>query len=395
MTPTTALTGLLSSSEPQITRLSAPPRPCQHRPGPVNWLLPLFAVVMCFALPPPALAQSPPDGSEPCLVCHINPDITLKFRDRSVVSGRINADAFHGTAHAQEGLTCQDCHQNYDDYPHPKIKAKDRRAYTLANNAACLPCHTEQAERHQDSNHALALAEGNRNAPVCVDCHDAHLTRALQSDRQQAVQACRQCHAQIFEDYSLSVHGRALLAENNPDVPTCTGCHGVHSMADPHTNRFRLQSPQLCATCHADAGLMAPYGISTAVFETYVADFHGTTATLFQRQSPDAPANTAVCADCHGVHSIPPMDSPQAVAASKENLLKRCQQCHPDATPNFSDSWLGHFPPTFSRQPLVAAVSLFYRLLIPGVIGLMGLFVAADATRRVLNRVRPPGQEDA
>jgi hypothetical protein len=89
------------------------------------------------------------------------------------------------------------------------------------------------------------------------------------------------------------------------------------------------------------------------------------------------------------------MDSPQAVAAGKENLLQRCRQCHPDATPNFSDIWLGHFPPTFDRQPLVAAVSLFYRLLIPGVIGLMGLFVAADATHRVLNRVRSPGEEGA
>ena len=34
--------------------------------------------------------------------------------------------------------------------------------------------------------------------------------------------------------------------------------------------------------------IMDKYGISTQVLNTYVADFHGTTVTLFEKQSPDA-----------------------------------------------------------------------------------------------------------
>ncbi len=53
---------------------------------------------------------------------------------------------------------------------------------------------------------------------------------------------------------------------------------------------------------------MDKYGISTQVLNTYVADFHGTTVTLFEKQSPDAQTNKPVCYDCHGVHDIAATD---------------------------------------------------------------------------------------
>jgi hypothetical protein len=132
------------------------------------------------------------------------------------------------------------------------------------------------------------------------------------------------------------------------------------------------------------------------VFDTYVADFHGTTVTLFEKQSPDAPSNKAVCYDCHGVHDIRATDDPEA-AVIKENLLKTCQKCHPDATTNFPASWTSHFQPTFEQQPLVASVNLFYLILIPGTIGFMLLIVATDAGRTILGRGKkdqPPTTAD-
>jgi hypothetical protein len=127
---------------------------------------------------------------------------------------------------------------------------------------------------------------------------------------------------------------------------------------------------------------MSQYGISTNVFETYVADFHGTTVKLFEKQSPDQPTNKAVCYDCHGVHDIQSMDDPEAIAASKQNLLETCRKCHPDANANFPDSWTSHFPPTFEKQPLVATVNLFYAIFIPGTIGFMAFFVITDGGRK-------------
>ena len=49
---------------------------------------------------------------------------------------------------------------------------------------------------------------------------------------------------------------------------------------------------------------MNKYEISTEVFDTYVADFHGTTVILFEHQDPNVETNKAVCYDCHGVHNI-------------------------------------------------------------------------------------------
>ena len=138
---------------------------------------------------------------------------------------------------------------------------------------------------------------------------------------------------------------------------------------------------------------MSKYGISTDVFDTYVADFHGTTVTLFEKQSPDAPSNKAVCYDCHGVHDIRATDDPEATVI-KENLLKTCQKCHPDATTNFPASWTSHFQPSFEQQPLVASVNIFYLILIPGTIGFMLLVVFSDAGRSLINRVKKHPPED-
>ena len=339
------------------------------------------------------MAEGPAENDQ-CLTCHSNPDLIVEFPDGEIISGYISRTKYDNSVHSRQEMTCGGCHPNHGLYPHPDLMATDSRSYTFALNETCLECHPEQAEEVQDSNHAQALAEGNTEAAVCVDCHGAHDTISLYEARVEIAVTCRQCHSTIYDDYYHSVHGKALREENNQDVPTCVDCHGVHTMEDPRTVKFRLFSPQLCGSCHADEALMARYDISTDVFNTYVADFHGTTVTLFEKQSPDAPANKAVCYDCHGAHAILSMDDPEGIAASKENLLKSCQKCHPDATANFPDSWTSHFPSTFEKQPLVTSVNLFYLLLIPGTIGFMVLFVATDVGRTIINRGKKPPPKD-
>jgi predicted CXXCH cytochrome family protein len=180
------------------------------------------------------------------------------------------------------------------------------------------------------------------------------------------------------------VHGEALLEEDNPDVAVCTDCHGVHHIPDPGLAAFRVNSPRLCGECHADEQLMQQYDISTEVFETYVADFHGTTVTLFDVQDPDAETNKAVCYDCHGVHDIRSPDDPHA--GIKQNILDTCQQCHPDATTNFPDSWLSHYRPSLEHHPAVFLVELFYRIVIPATVGLLLFLVGTDVYRRTRRR---------
>jgi hypothetical protein len=124
---------------------------------------------------------------------------------------------------------------------------------------------------------------------------------------------------------------------------------------------------------------MDKYGISTNVLNTYVADFHGTTVNMFEKQSPDAPTNKPVCYDCHGVHDISKVNDPHSGLEMQENLLVRCQECHPDATSNFPGAWMSHYIPSAEKYALVYYVNLFYKFFIPivlgGMLGLVGLDV--------------------
>ncbi len=150
---------------------------------------------------------------------------------------------------------------------------------------------------------------------------------------------------------------------------------------------FRLRSPLICAECHTDSSRMEKYGISTQVLKTYVADFHGTTVTLFERISPDSETNKPVCFDCHGVHDIKDVDDPEKGIHVRENLLARCQQCHPEATTNFPNAWLSHYIPSKDTNRLVYYVNQFYLYFIPAVLGGMALLVVLDAGWRVRKRL--------
>ncbi len=77
----------------------------------------------------------------------------------------------------------------------------------------------------------------------------------------------------------------------------------------------------------------------------------------------------------------------------RENLITTCQRCHPEASSNFADSWLGHYEPDLERFPAVYLVELFYKIFIPAVLGFMVLFVFGDATRRLINQRREKKDE--
>ena len=177
------------------------------------------------------------------------------------------------------------------------------------------------------------------------------------------------------------------MEDANPDVPTCIDCHGVHNIDTPEATSFRNRSPLICAKCHANDALMEKYNISTNVFNSYLSDFHGTTVALFEQQDPDSATNKAVCYDCHGVHNIARVDTDQG-RAIRENLIDTCRECHPNASSDFSDAWVGHFPPTLDKHPLLFMVKLFYDVLIPATIGAFLFLIATDIFRRIRRRLR-------
>lgn len=346
-------------------------------------------------------------ADEYCLSCHAQPGLSMELENGEELGLYVPPEYHNESVHGELGYACVQCHTEVGPYPHPEYTAEDRRAVTLELNQVCMRCHELQFSLTQDSVHAAALAGGNRAAAVCVDCHTAHAVRRLkdpetdeltQSSRVWVPQTCARCHFAIYQQYEESVHGAALLDEGNMDVPTCIDCHGVHDIADPTTAAFRLQSPNICAECHTDPEVMDKYGLSTLVLDTYVADFHGTTVTLFERQHPDQETNKPVCFDCHGVHDIRSTSDPEKGLQVRENILERCQVCHPGAAANFPDAWLSHYIPSPDRYPVVFTVEFFYSLFIPGVLGGMAILVILDmasvARKSVFRRRKEPASED-
>lgn len=320
-----------------------------------------------------------------CLACHSQPDLTMQFVNGDEVSLTIDEaglhDSVHGAGNEWQELQCTDCHTDYT-YPHEPVTAVSYRQYQLNQNNLCQSCHEVEFSKALNSVHSEALVEGNLDAAMCTDCHSPHDMPVPDEPRERINETCQQCHSTIFDEYATSVHGEALIGEGNEDVPSCVNCHGVHDIQSPTTATFRVNSPHLCADCHADEELMSQYEVSTDVFETYVADFHGTTALLFESTGEEnAELNEAVCYDCHGVHNIQSVDAPNAHI--KENLLETCQQCHPDATENFPASWTSHYKPSLENYTLVYLVELFYSIVIPVTVGFFAFMVAVDVYGRI------------
>jgi hypothetical protein len=315
-----------------------------------------------------------------CLGCHASPAQTTEFPSGEPLYITIDPDIFYQSVHGEAGYACVQCHTDITEYPHPALAARTRREYVVDNYRTCATCHQDKYDMTLDSVHQRALAAGNNEAAVCTDCHGVHNVNLPEERREAVPHMCERCHSEIYNIYADSAHGAALLDEDNPDVPTCVDCHGVHTVSGPSESQFHLFSPQICAQCHADAELMARYDISTDVFDTYVTDFHGTTVVLFEEIAPDQETNKPVCIDCHGVHNIRSSEDPQS-SVMKANLLQTCRKCHPDATINFPESWLSHYVPSPDRHPLVYYVDLFYKIFVPAVLGAMVVYNLTDIGR--------------
>ena len=311
--------------------------------------------------------------------------MTLTTGDGGTVKLQVDQSKFGASVHAK--LACVDCHTGLGEVPHPERTFRSAREMTLAYSEQCRRCHFENYAKTLDSVHQGAVARGDRTAPVCVDCHGAHdIGKVKDLPRTHISNVCAKCHEGVATAYAQSVHGRALDTAASNDVPACTDCHRAHDVAGPHQQQWELRTPELCGNCHSNEALMKKYGLSTAVLTTYLADFHGKTASLRRHQgvTPTGPV-VARCTDCHGVHDIQRATSPES-PVMKANLVKTCGRCHADANANFPGAWLSHYEPSWKKAPVVYAVKLAYAVVIPFMIGGLGLQILLHLWRLMVNR---------
>lgn len=353
-----------------------------------GWIIVILAglLVIPLALINPVRAEIDLEAepNETCLDCHGAPGLIKELADASEVELYVDTELFSKSIHGDK-LVCTDCHSASSEIPHPERQYPSRRAYTIARYEGCKRCHFRNYTRTLESVHYEMLSRGDLRAPVCVDCHGAHEISRPGERRNVISRSCAKCHKEIYGTYTGSVHGKALMEENNLDVPTCIDCHKAHNIEDARTVAFQLRTPDLCGGCHADQELMRKYGISSNVLETYLQDFHGMTITLLKKSGRNDVAFTATCTDCHGIHDITETDYPDS-RVMKANLIETCRQCHTDANERFPDAWLSHYDPSPKKATLVYLVKLFYSFFIPFVIGGLILHITLHVHRVASNR---------
>jgi DnaJ-class molecular chaperone len=320
-------------------------------------------------------------GLDTCATCH-----------RAQVT--VYRQSIHGRSSAQgsQAATCRSCHGE----THALLPAKEPRAPTYHLNLprTCAQCHAdpEIVERYRipvgdvytlylDSIHGRALSRsGLLVAANCSDCHGSHDIRPRTEPDSRVFRAtipktCGACHAGVLATYAESVHGRAV-ATGNQAAPVCTTCHSAHQIRRVEAPAWQLEVIRECGTCHEES------------LRTYRDTFHGKVTAL-------GLSRAAKCADCHGAHTVQPASDPRS-SVSPAKLVATCGQCHPGATPSFTE-FQPHADPTDKvRFPRLYYPYRFMTGLLVAVFGFFGLHTLLWFPRSLRERLRrrPPAGEE-
>ena len=246
-----------------------------------------------------------------CLSCHSDPQMSVMLPSGETRSLAVDREVFARSVHGGK-LGCVDCHTGMTEVPHPPRPFKTKREFTIAYHEACKRCHFANYSKTLDSVHYAPRSRGRHvTAPVCVDCHGAHdITRAGPAARRASRETCARCHQGVSRD--LREERARPGADRRATTPTCRRAPTATARTTSPARTLPgggCAAPSCAASCHANEAMMKKYGLSTNVMQTYLADFHGMTASLQKkRDGARASAVVALCIDCHGVHDITKAD---------------------------------------------------------------------------------------
>jgi len=386
-----------------------------------------FLALMCAGNP---MALALPDQSTECLDCHTDPEdgpvANLAHFDSSVHEGMDCTDCHEGAAEYphtgnQNLVACDECHEDaaksFMDSLHGQGLIKEKK--TLAK--ACAACHGPAhdmpplnnvkspvarinqikicGECHADSKAATPVAavthpldsylhsihgelnhQGEEDAALCTDCHGVHDIRP-KNDPLSLVSAanipetCGACHEREEADYQTSIHGLAL-ADGVREAPTCTDCHGEHSIHRPGEKESRVSKgsvTETCNGCHAAEHINSKFSMPSDRERTFNDSYHGLAARAGDR-------TVANCASCHGWHKVLPSSDPKSTV-HPSNLAQTCGECHPGAGEKFVSVKI-HEALSGAGSPIARFFEIVYMILIPLVIGSMIVHNTLDLIRK-------------
>jgi len=321
-----------------------------------------------------------------CGRCH--QEGTRVQREREIPQSRIlenYSESIHAEGLLKKGLVvsanCASCHTPHLILPHTDPRSSIARA-NIANT--CTACHTQIEEVHRKIIKGELWEKQEHVLPACVDCHQPHKARKVFYDQGMAdkdclrcherasirasddgrsltVKAdplthsmhqkvscsqchagvnasrhrpcetivqkvdCASCHAEVGQQFQRSMHGR-LIANNDPNAPTCKECHGTHEVkgrTDPKSPIFAINIPVLCGKCHQEGKKAAVRytGSEHEIISHYTESIHG------KGLLKSGLTVTATCSDCHPAHNVLPMSDP-ASSVNPQNVPATCGKCH-------------------------------------------------------------------
>ena len=266
----------------------------------------MFACVDCHKDVSSLVHEKPPEKVS-CAQCHADAQTAYAHSTHAKASKG-------GTGPA---ATCEDCHgdaHQIEGGGDPKSPVNHANIPTT-----CGRCHGqtflmesngESAQAfisYQASVHGRAVANGSKDAAVCTDCHGTHEILPANDPKSpiskfSVASTCGTCHTDVANTFNGSIHGQAL-AHGNALAPTCTDCHGIHSIkghTDPNSPVAEQNvSRDICARCHEGVRLSQEFGVPGNRVNTYFDSYHGLAAE-------GGSVVAANCSSCHGVHNICP-----------------------------------------------------------------------------------------
>ena len=214
--------------------------------------------VACAAVGKPATpAAAAPGVVDTCLMC----DAAADAKGAGGKSIAVDGAKFASSVHGEMKLKCTDCHADVsaDKLPHPeKLKPVN-----------CASCHEKAVKEYAGTVHGVARKGGNTVAATCTDCHGTHdIKRAKGADSRtnhaNVEATCGKCHGSdaivakgklpggnVASKFHDSIHGKALTTAAQGSAPTCTNCHGAHSIQpkiDAKSKVARANIPDTCGS---------------------------------------------------------------------------------------------------------------------------------------------------
>ena len=245
--------------------------------------------------------------------------------------------------------------------------------HTVHKDVPCLGCHTTVKQvPHGPGPHKVDCAT------VCHGITDKKTGRPYS-------------HAAVAAEFARSVHAPRPddTQKQRAARPECTYCHMNDIHPRPEGRPPGMQIVELCSSCHADAAMMKPFGVSPDLPRGFHEQFHYKAMARGNNEM-------ATCTDCHSRHGILPKED----AASTVNpaaLVRTCgggqtNGCHPNANLNFANTAF-HIPFQERSDPVVRYTDRGFTYLTVGtmcalvahiLLSLYGTYVTEPRRRRRL-----------